>query len=206
MAHPLDDGTAVMLYRSLDQTAQGLGRDGAAYRRMLSPIVRNWSRLERYVLGPLRLPLRPGTLLALSWFGVCALLPARLVALAAFRGERARAMWAGMCRALMLPLERPASSAAAAPAQHAGSRRGLAHGARRLANRLPIRCRPICEAWAARSGRALPLPPLMSFLPLDSVLFDVTPRQLLKIAGDKYCRKDTGNSSRGIATGRACSR
>ncbi len=184
MAHPLDDGTAVMLYRSLDSTAQGLGRDGAAYRRMLSPIVSNWSRLERYVLGPLRLPLRPSTLLAMSWFGVCALLPSRLVALSAFRGERARAMWAGLSAHSMLPLERPASSAAAAllsTLAHVAGWPMARGGSQAIADSMSAYLQSL--GGEIRTGTTVAS---IGDLPAsDSVLFDVTPRQLLKIAGDR---------------------
>ena len=56
-AHPLDDGTAVMLERSLDETVAGLGRDGAAYRKLVEPLVQGWDELAPALLG--RIPPPP---------------------------------------------------------------------------------------------------------------------------------------------------
>jgi phytoene dehydrogenase-like protein len=183
MAHPLDDGSAVLLYRSLEKTAQGLGSDGAAYRRMLFPIVRNWRKIERYVLGPLRLPLRPDRLLALSWFGLCALPPARLVASVAFKGERARALWAGTAAHSMLPFDRPASSAAAVlltTMAHVAGWPMARGGSQQIANAM--------SAYLQSLGGEIQTDTRIEAigeLPVsDAVLFDVTPRQLLRIAGD----------------------
>ena len=53
LAHPFDDGSAVLVERSLDATAAALGRDGDAYRRTIGAVVEDWPRLERAVLGPL---------------------------------------------------------------------------------------------------------------------------------------------------------
>ena len=67
LAHPLDDGTAVVLERSVEETAQGLGPDAQAYRRLFDPLVRNADQLMREILGPLRPPRHP---LVLARFGV----------------------------------------------------------------------------------------------------------------------------------------
>ncbi|HEY9087261.1 MAG TPA: FAD-dependent oxidoreductase, partial [Anaerolineaceae bacterium] len=73
VAHPLDDGTAVMFERSLQETAQNMGRDAAAYARLVRPHVANWKGLIDQLLGPLRIPRQP---LRLALFGLPALLPA----------------------------------------------------------------------------------------------------------------------------------
>ena len=67
LAHPLDDGSAVMLERSVEETARGLGPDAQAYRRLFEPLVRNADELMREILGPLRPPRHP---LVLARFGV----------------------------------------------------------------------------------------------------------------------------------------
>ena len=59
LAHPLDDGTAVALHRSVDETAEGLGADGDAYRALMQPLVDDWDVLLEDLLGPLRLPRHP---------------------------------------------------------------------------------------------------------------------------------------------------
>src|ERR1700730_17811731 len=56
LAHPLEDGSAVTLEQSLDATGSRLGRDGATYGRVLSPLVRQWPQLAKEILGPIRLP------------------------------------------------------------------------------------------------------------------------------------------------------
>src|ERR1041385_9209449 len=56
LAHPLDDGSAAVLERSLDVTAAGLGSDTQAYRDLFAPITRNWERLLTDFLAPPRLP------------------------------------------------------------------------------------------------------------------------------------------------------
>src|ERR1041384_4779185 len=56
LAHPFDDGGCSMIYRSVEQTAAGLGRDAAAYRRLVGSIVDAWPHIERSVLGPVRWP------------------------------------------------------------------------------------------------------------------------------------------------------
>src|SRR5690348_16567754 len=45
LAHPLDDGTAVLMHRSLEATAEGLGVDATVYRKLYEPFVKNWDAL-----------------------------------------------------------------------------------------------------------------------------------------------------------------
>ena len=109
LAHPLDDGTAVLLERSPTATAAGLGGDGPAYERLLGPLVRDWGAIEDAALAPLvRIPRHP---VALGRFALSALRTAEGLARAAFRGERARALLAGCAAHSMLPLERRPSAA-----------------------------------------------------------------------------------------------
>jgi phytoene dehydrogenase-like protein len=92
LAHPLDDGTAVMLERSVEATAAGLGPDAAAYRKLFEPLVRDQGRLIPFLLGPRPLPRHP---LAAARFGLLALRSA--VGLAKrFEGEPAKALFMGL--------------------------------------------------------------------------------------------------------------
>src|SRR5262245_27427421 len=59
LAHPLDDGTAIVLERSVTTTSNTLGQDAAAYRRLMAPLVTDWQRLDLELLGPLRWPRHP---------------------------------------------------------------------------------------------------------------------------------------------------
>src|SRR5687767_2105510 len=77
LAHPMDDGTAAVLERSVDATADALGADGPAYRELMGPIVAHWEQLAPDLLGPLRVPRHP---LLLSRFGLRAIRSARSLA------------------------------------------------------------------------------------------------------------------------------
>ena len=108
LAHPLDEGEAVVLRRSVAETAEGLDADAGAYRRLFGPPVAAWDRLEDALLGPLlRVPRHP---IALARFGLGALQPATTLARRRFRGEPARALFAGLAAHSILPLERPATA------------------------------------------------------------------------------------------------
>src|SRR5262245_62218458 len=109
LAHPLDNGSAACLYRDADFTAQQLGGDSRAYRRLMKPVTRNWQKLANEFLRPmLHLPRHP---LALGKFGIPALCPATLLAKFIFKAEPARALFAGIAAHSFLALEAPVSSA-----------------------------------------------------------------------------------------------
>ena len=109
LAHPLDDGFAACLDRDVDLTADQLPGDSRAYRRLMKPLMRNWEKLSIEFLQPiLHVPRHP---FVLARFGVPALCPATLLAKFIFKGEPARALFAGIAAHSFLPLEAPASSA-----------------------------------------------------------------------------------------------
>jgi phytoene dehydrogenase-like protein len=109
LAHPLGEGRAAVLHRSLGRTASALGPDGAAYRRLMAPLADRWRTLLDEVLRPvLHVPRAP---LLLARFGLRALCPATLLARGLFRTEAARALWAGLAAHANLPLSAPGSSA-----------------------------------------------------------------------------------------------
>ena len=108
LAHPLDDGTAVIVERSVRQTAAGLGRDGENYSKLIGPLARDWPKLESLLLGPLRFPKYP---VAAARFGVHALRSASGLVKSEFQDVRARALFAGMAAHSILPLEDSPSAA-----------------------------------------------------------------------------------------------
>ena len=109
LAHPLDDGTAACLHRDVEFTAEQLGGDSRAYRRLMKPLARKWENLANEFLQPmLHWPRHP---IALARFGVPALCPATLLAKFLFRHEPGRALFAGIAAHSFLPLEAPGSSA-----------------------------------------------------------------------------------------------
>lgn len=107
LAHPLDDADAVLLERSVDGTAAGMGADAARYRRVFGALAGHAPALLDQFLGPLRPPRHP---FSVGAFGVPALLPAARLARILFRGGRARALFAGMSAHSMMSLESPASA------------------------------------------------------------------------------------------------
>jgi phytoene dehydrogenase-like protein len=180
LAHPLDDGSAVLLERSVEATAAGLGPDAAAYRRLMEPLVRDWDAIAHEILGPLRPPRHP---LALARFGLHAIRSAAGLATGMFAGERARALFAGIAAHGMLPLEQPPSAAFGLVLAIAGHVVGWPiprGGSQRLADALAAYLRALGgEIVTSREIRALDELP-----PARAVLCDVTPRQLLRLAGD----------------------
>ena len=103
LAHPLDDGSAVTLERSVEETALQLGPDARAYERMMEPIVKRADVLGEFLLGPLRFPRHP---LTLARFGLSAIRSVTGMGKGRFRTERARALFAGLAAHSMLDLDR----------------------------------------------------------------------------------------------------
>ena len=107
LAHPLDDGTAGVMVRDIEQTAAGLGDDGDRWRTVFGLAAERYDDLAPEVLGPiLHLPRRP---LLLGRFGLRAALPATVLA-RAFRTDAARALFAGVAAHISRPLDRPATA------------------------------------------------------------------------------------------------
>ena len=179
LAHPLDDGTAVILERSVDATAANLGADGAAWRRLVEPLARVWSDLRHDILSPQpRLPSHP---VVMARFGLRGLRPARALAESQFRGARARALFAGIAAHSNIPLDARPSSAvglALAAAAHAVGWPIPRGGSQAIADALSGYLRSL--GGEIRTGsRVEKLPDS------DVVLCDITPRQLLAIGGER---------------------
>ena len=181
LAHPLDDGTAVVLERSVEATAQTLGPDESAYRKLMGPLVAHWDKLVVDLLGPLRLPKHP---LLLARFGLKAVRSADGLARGLFVGERARALLAGTAAHSMLPLERPGSAAfglVLGGSAHASGWPLSRGGAQKLSDAL-------ASYLGALGGEIVTGHHVASVDDLPSaraVLLDVTPRQVLSIAGHR---------------------
>ena len=182
LAHPLDDGTAVLLERSVDATAAGLGPDGRAYRRLVEPLVGEWDDLAADALGPLvRIPRHP---FVLARLGLPGLFPARMLARRAFGTERARALFAGLAAHSVLPLDAPLTASFAlmfAVATHVASWPLARGGSQRVADALAARLRALGGTieTGRRVGSIAELPTARAYL------CDVTPRQLDRIAGQR---------------------
>src|SRR5271163_3854306 len=181
LAHPLDDGTAVMLERDLGATRDSLGADGPAWDKLMRPFAERWTEFAPEVLRPVNFfPRHP---LLMARFGMVAFRSARAVA-RRFRSERTRALFAGLAAHSFLSLDEPLSAAFAillgVPAHAVGwpIPRG---GAQSLTNAL-------CGYLASLGGKVHTSSPVQSLAALgnyDLLLCDLTPRQLVKIGGQR---------------------
>jgi len=180
-AHPLDDGTAVALNRSLEETADALGADARAYRALVGPFARQWDRLAQFVLAPQTRPPRHPLLAAR--FGALGVVPADVFATAAFRTPQARALFAGMAAHAIRPLRAPGTSAFALVLLALGHATGwpVARGGSR---QITAAMRAYLESLGGTVECDRPIATLAELPPSRAVLFDVTPRQLLAICGD----------------------
>ena len=182
LAHPFDDGTAVVLERSVQETAASLGPDAAAYRGLMEPVVADWDRLVGTLLGPPRVPRHP---FALARFGLQAIRSARGFAKSVFGSEKARGLFAGNAAHSFLPLEKPPSASFGLVLGALGHVNGWPFpegGSQKIADALVSYLLSLggelYTGFRVRSVEELPY--------TRSVLFDVTPRQLLSIAGEHF--------------------
>jgi phytoene dehydrogenase-like protein len=192
LAHPFDDGTAVVLERTPDAALPTLGEDESRWRRLFAPLARDAESLLEDVLAPLHLPAHP---LRLARFGARAALPATALARLSFGGAKARGVFAGLAAHSMLPLERPPSAAF-------GLMLGLlAHsvgwplprgGSQRLSDALASHLRSL--GGEIETGRRVGS--LAELGDARPVLLDVTPRGLLSLAGDRLPARYRGRLER----------
>lgn len=189
LAHPLDDGTAVLLERSLDQTSHSLGIDGKTWERLMRPFVTHWKEFAPQILGPVSFfPRNP---LLMARFGMLALQSAQSIA-SRFRDQRTRALFAGLAAHSFLSLDEPLSAAfgilMAVPAHAVGwpVPRG---GAQSITNAL---C-GVLATFPTRVSVSSPAQNLAALENYDLTLCDLTPRQLLNVGeqrlSDSYKRQ-----------------
>jgi phytoene dehydrogenase-like protein len=182
LAHPLDDGTAACLYRDIDVTAQRLSGDSSAYERLMKPLARNWESLSTEFLQPmLHWPQDPITL---AHFGILALCPATLLAKLIFKGEPARALFAGIAAHSFLPLEAPVSSAFGLVLGLAGHAVGwpiARGGSQQISNALADHLREL----GGRIEVNRPVEDLRDLPKSRAILLDVSVWEFLRIAGEQ---------------------
>lgn len=181
LAHPLDGGQAAVMHRSLDATADGLGADGAGYRRLFASLVASADKLIPSVLDPISVPRHP---LLMARFGLAAALPATLLAEMNFKTDEGRALFAGNAAHCVLPLTHPFTSAIAVMLQtcaHAVGWPVAEGGSQSIADALAAEFREhggeIVCGWPVKSLAGLPS--------ARAVFFDTAPRAMARIAGDE---------------------
>jgi phytoene dehydrogenase-like protein len=185
-AHPLDGGEAVALRRSLEETAEGLGRDARAYRSLVGAFASHWDRLGEALLGPLTRP--PRAPLLAARFGSRGAMPATLCAKTRFRTPQARALLAGMAAHAMRPLEAPGTTAFALVMLSLGHACGwpVARGG---SAQITAAMRSYLESLGGTVEVGRPIASLDELPPSSAVLFDVSARALAEICGDALPRR-----------------
>jgi phytoene dehydrogenase-like protein len=183
LAHPLDNGAAVTLEHSLQDQERELGEDGPAWRKLFEPMATHWADFAADVMGPVaRIPRRP---LLMAHFARSAMQPARALAKRTFRSERARALFAGLAAHSFLSLDAPLSPALGlvlGAAAHVVGWPVPRGGSQAITNALIAYLEK--EGGAVHTGRRIES--LAEADPRDGlVLCDLTPRQLLYIAGEQ---------------------
>lgn len=181
-AHPLDDGTAVVLHNDVAATAAGLGDDRDAWRLTIGAVARDWPKLEADILAPLGMP---SHVVRFGRFGAQALAPAQLYANLAFNHPRARALFAGCAAHSLIPLTSPGSAAigiALAAVGHARGwpvpRGGAVSLARALVSVLESAGGEIVTGMRVERFEQLPAARIL--------LFDTAPRAMARIMGDRF--------------------
>lgn len=179
-AHPFKDGTAAVL-GSMEETLQTLGADAKVYQSMMAPLLEIWPNIAADALGPLRFPSHP---LQMAAFGSKALQPLTRLA-RCFRQQHARGLLAGMGAHAIQPLDNIATSAIALVLLITGHQQGWPvprGGAQAIANAL--------AAYFTSLGGKIETGTYVSSLQQlpshHAVLLDVTPKQLLQLAGHKF--------------------
>jgi phytoene dehydrogenase-like protein len=160
LAHPFDDGAAVLVFRSVERTAEGLGHDRSAYESLMRPLAAR--------LAPMRLGFR-------------ALRSASAVAGGFFGGERTRALFAGLAAHSAMPLERPLTAGVAlvlAALAHITGWPIARGGAQNLSGALASYLRSL----GGRIVTGTPVGDIAELAPADAILCDLSPKPLLRIA------------------------
>jgi phytoene dehydrogenase-like protein len=180
-AHPFEEGTAAALHQSIDQTAQSIGNDGQAYTKLIRPLVDKWPGIAADLLGPLHFPKHP---VDMASFGLKGLASATQLA-KRFDTREMRGLWAGMAAHSILPLSNVATAAIGLVLMVTGHLNGWPFpkgGSKEFANAL-------ASYFVALGGKIeteFYVHSLDQLPTAHAILFDVTPKQLLRIAGHKF--------------------
>ncbi len=180
-AHPLDDRPALLHKKDVSLVAEQLGPDAKRYERLVRPFMKNLPALVADSLAPLRIP---GAPISLARFGLLGALPARTLARLFFRDEPARALVAGCAGHSILPLSRPFSAAVGLMFILTGHEAvwPVARGGSRAIARALV---SYFESLGGRVETGSPVDSIAQLPRARVVLFDTSPRELVRVAGDE---------------------
>jgi phytoene dehydrogenase-like protein len=181
LAHPLDDGTAGVMLRSIGETAAGLGADGRAWKRLFERPAAGFAALNEDILLPvLHVPRHP---LRLVRFGLPSLAPATLLA-RSFQTPQARALFGGVAAHALSPLTQLLSSAIGMAMISAGHHIGwpvARGGSQAISDALAAVV--VAHGGTIETGRRVTS---LTELPrVDAVVLDLAPAGVVEIAGDR---------------------
>jgi phytoene dehydrogenase-like protein len=182
VAHPLDDGTAVMLERDLNDAQAALGVDGKQWRRLFGPFAERWTELAPQVLRPVSL--FPRSPILLARLGLMGFPSASSISNAWFRSPRTKALFAGLAAHSIVSLEEPLTAAFGimfAATAHAVGWPIARGGAQSITTAL-------CGYLASLGGKvhvSSRVETLDALGKFDVALCDVSPRQLVRMAGNR---------------------
>jgi phytoene dehydrogenase-like protein len=182
LAHPLLDGSAAVLARSVDETVASLGRDERAWRRLVGPFLGRWSELAADILRPIAMGV-PRHPVLLARFGLRAVWPVELAA-RAFREERTRMLLAGIAGHAIVPPGLPLTTSVGlmlALAAHEVGWPVARGGSQAIADSL-ISCLESLGGVVETGALVRTLDQLPA---ARAYLFDVMPRDLAAIAGER---------------------
>lgn len=181
VAHPFDDGSAVLLHRSIEQTATQFGVDARSYKRLFEPLARDWEILAPELLGPIHFPRHP---FSLRRFGFHAIRSASAFVRSRFKEERTRAFFAGAVAHSCLALDRLGTTAFGLVLLTLGHHGGWPiprGGSQQISNALAAHL----QSLGGEIVTGLRVQSLDDLAPSACVLLDLTPRQLVNILGDR---------------------
>jgi phytoene dehydrogenase-like protein len=180
-AHPLDGGRVAVLKKDLEETAALLGADAHQYKKLMAPVVRDWPSLAPDILGPLHIPAHP---LKMARFGLQALRTGEGIA-STFRTPEAKALFAGMSAHSLLSLDTLSTAAIGLVLMANGHLNGWPvpkGGSQSIANALAGYFKSI--GGKIETGQYIKS--LSDLPPAKALLFDISPKQLLDIAGESF--------------------
>ena len=180
-AHPLDDGAAGVLLRSIDATTDALGSDGATWRRVFGASSAAFETLGEDFLRPVtHIPHHP---IGLARFGIVAALPAAATA-RAFRNAQARALFGGVAAHAFAPFTWPMSSAVGAAlvcSAHAFGWPVPQGGSQAITDALLA----ALDEYGGTVQTSVRVRSLSELQPADAVILDLAPSLVADLAGDR---------------------
>lgn len=180
-AHPFDNGPSALLIQSLDETAARLGKDEEIYRKLIGSLAKKLPTLATDILAPLHIP---DNIIDYSLFGLDALLPSSFLA-KRFSTEMLKGLWGGMAAHSMLPLSSLTTSAIGLVLMAAGHAYGWPipkGGSQKIADALAS----YFQSIGGKIETNFYVKSLQQLPSAKAVLFDITPKQLLEIAGHTF--------------------